>query len=309
MIHCIAAYHNPCGFKSRLDNFKRFYTSLSLQTTDIRIVELATEKAKLVLHNIVPKSQLIQLVDSTIIWQKEALLNIAIASLPYDWNKVCWVDADILWQDNDWIDRADYALGIAHVIQPFSYCLMLPKNYYIGNLKHEKVENWTTKYENGNRVYGALSGIINMDDYTGMTGFAWGCTYKALENQELYDRHILGASDTLISYATVEDFDLSTLYNVYPAPFVDDYLKWALFWRFKVQNNFGVVNTVIGHMYHGSIANRQYDSARSKFLRDNSFNPDEDIFKDNNSLLQFSMKGERLRSGVAKFFEDRKEDE
>ena len=53
------------------------------------------------------------------LWQKERLLNLALAALPDRCDAVAWLDCDVVFEDDDWPARAVEALQRFPLIQPF----------------------------------------------------------------------------------------------------------------------------------------------------------------------------------------------
>ena len=97
----IAAYFNPCGYKSRLDNYERFREQLK---TPLLTVELAFEEP----FELEPTAAdiLIQRRGESVMWQKERLLNIALDHLPAECEAVAWLDCDVLFSRADWPEAA-----------------------------------------------------------------------------------------------------------------------------------------------------------------------------------------------------------
>lgn len=60
-------------------------------------------------------------------WQKERLLNIALAALPGECDSVAWLDCDVIFDSNDWPERARQALKSFAIVQLYSErCNLLP---------------------------------------------------------------------------------------------------------------------------------------------------------------------------------------
>jgi hypothetical protein len=63
-----------------------------------------------------------------ILWVKENLINLAIKNLPNDWKYVLWCDKDILFENNDWVEKSIEKLKICDIIQPWTKTYLLKKN-------------------------------------------------------------------------------------------------------------------------------------------------------------------------------------
>ncbi len=63
--------------------------------------------------------RLIQLHGRDVIWQKERLLNLALAALPEECDKVAWLDSDAILKRADWPQAASRSLGRFGIVQLF----------------------------------------------------------------------------------------------------------------------------------------------------------------------------------------------
>ncbi|NJM54582.1 MAG: hypothetical protein HC841_00420 [Verrucomicrobiae bacterium] len=124
MLGIVACHFNPAGFDNQIGNLTRWRNAIQHQTAGRPIV---------LAHARFPQSQSYSIfsgheftvcpfdaTDRNVLWQKERLLNLAIARLPPSVTKVAWVDADILFLDPDWAYRAEEMLDEHPVIQLFS---------------------------------------------------------------------------------------------------------------------------------------------------------------------------------------------
>ena len=62
---------------------------------------------------------LLQVGGGDLMWQKERLLNLAVAALPSHVKYVAWIDCDVLFDNPDWADEAKEMLAGSSVIQLF----------------------------------------------------------------------------------------------------------------------------------------------------------------------------------------------
>jgi hypothetical protein len=88
-IWAVTTYYNPCNYKRRLENFKVFRENLNLP---LLVVELSYGIQYGLTKN--DAEIVIQLKGSSIMWQKERLLNIAIDKLPKHVENVVWLDCE-----------------------------------------------------------------------------------------------------------------------------------------------------------------------------------------------------------------------
>src|SRR4029079_13310383 len=62
-----------------------------------------------------------------VMWQKERLLNLAVAALPAACTKVAWIDADILFAEPNWAAETSRRLDDFPIVQPFDRVVRLPR--------------------------------------------------------------------------------------------------------------------------------------------------------------------------------------
>ena len=94
-VWAITCYFNPVGYRSRLGNYRvfrrHFGALLPLVTVELACdaaFQLDREDAEI----------MIQLRGGDELWQKERLLNIALAALPRACRTVAWLDCNVVYQ-------------------------------------------------------------------------------------------------------------------------------------------------------------------------------------------------------------------
>ena len=120
-IWAITAYFNPAGFRRRYANYRVFRKALGLPLLAVEWspdgrFELTESDAE----------RVIRVSGGDLMWQKERLLNIAIAGLPADCEEVAWLDCDVVFSDTRWIADTLGALQQAVVVQLFTKVVHLP---------------------------------------------------------------------------------------------------------------------------------------------------------------------------------------
>ncbi len=100
----VSVFLNPAGYKNKIKNYRLFRQSSKKQGLNLLTVELAFGKAPFELKK-EDAEILIQLKTDQILWQKERLLNIGIKNLPSDCDKFAWIDADIFFLNDKWIEQ------------------------------------------------------------------------------------------------------------------------------------------------------------------------------------------------------------
>jgi hypothetical protein len=108
----IACYYNPTHNPYRLKAFNEFYESI--KHLNHRIVECVIGDAKPEL----PETEFITKVSTnTTLWHKESLLNGIIAKLPAEFKYVFWIDADVIFTNQNWMQDAVTELQKNRMVQ------------------------------------------------------------------------------------------------------------------------------------------------------------------------------------------------
>src|ERR1017187_2100056 len=121
-IWAITSFFNPNGYQQRYKNFKIFRTHLALPLVTVELgygndFELKNDDSDV----------LVQLRGSSVLWQKECLLNIALSKVPRSVPVVAWLDCDVIFQRSDWAVEALERIQQKPLIQLFTEVQYLPQ--------------------------------------------------------------------------------------------------------------------------------------------------------------------------------------
>lgn len=228
------------------------------------------------------------------IWIKESLINAAIFQLPPTWKYISWIDADIQFNDDKWVEKTIEKLNTDDVIQLFRECDFLGPTGEV--LKVDK--SFAYLHNSGaqltrNHRYGHFH-----------PGYAWACTRKAYEKMGgLVDWGILGSSDNHLAHALIGMVNYS-----YNGLVHDNYKRKCQNFQNRCDGlKFGFVDIKISHFWHGSIADRKYQD-RWLILVNHKFNPEEDIYKSRTGIIQLTNIGKRILPDILEYFKGRNED-
>jgi len=279
-LEIITSFYNPMNYRNLRNNYWKFRQELN---HDLTTIELSFNG-----QFEIEDSVQIEGNASNVMWQKERLLNIAIERSDAD--AVCWVDADLLFTNPNWIDELKETLKKFPVVQPF--------------------QNFIDLDADGNEIRN-LPGYAwgRFQDISGYhrPGGIWAARREVLEHG-LDDSQIMGGGDVLtlasftglwthaiIKYMSMEwrQHSMRHAAKVYPL----------------VRNRLGYVTGDAYHLYHGSLKNRDY-VGRWKRLTDYNFNPETDIEIDSNGLWKWTDSAHpEMIEKVAAYFAERREDD
>jgi len=294
-LHVVTAVANPLRWQSRMRLFRDFERHMLESGVQLTIVECAYGDRP---HEIVPAAGVRHLPvrARTMVWTKENLLNIGIASLPADWKYVAWIDADIAFRRPDWAAETVHALQLHPVVQPWSDC------YDLGpNGEHMAVHrSFCRIWQDGGAVgtgYGTFA----------HPGYAWAATRQALDwVGGLVETAALGAADPHMALALVGQVERSL-----PAGITNGYRRPLLRWQARAQQhiagNVAALSGTIEHTWHGAKSRRRYIE-RWDVLTRNAFDPDEDLKRNVWGVLELAGNKPALRRDMEAYFRQRDED-
>lgn len=307
----ITTYFNPVQYATKLQNLERFAQRVRQQGLKLLVVELAFPET----HFAVPPQladALLQLRTTSILWQKERLLNIAIARLPRECEKVVWLDGDILFANNSWVEETCRLLDKRKVVQPFQIAHWLPQDCradwerdptFIAGLHKMPSMAYSMAHS------ASPSKILFRPDLA-HPGFAWAAQREILHAHGLYDKCIVGGGDFFAMLAMYSGASALTNPNISVClshRLAADLAQWSNRFHKAVAGDVASIPGSVFHLWHGNLADRQYIE-RYETLREFDFDPNADIALDESGCWQWSSNKPELHKRVNAYFSSRKED-
>jgi len=294
-LYVVTCVFNPENYQSRYDLYNNFEKYIkSFDNVELYTVELAfnDQEFKVTKSN---DPQHIQLRTNEILWFKENLLNIGIKALPADAKYVGWIDADIEFENINWIQDTCNKLDEYPFIQMFKRANDLgPNGEIIGN-DRSFIQRWETNdYDEKRR---------------GRSGLAWAATMDALKTVDyLIDWGIVGSADWFMAFSLTGQLTAENLNNK-TGGYSGDALK---IWDDKIQiypidKRVSYIDGTVNHFWHGKKSDRGYNW-RWKILSENEFNPITDMGYRDNGLIQVVADKPKLHEDIIDYFKSRKED-
>ena len=102
------------------------------------------------------------------------LLNLISKKVPVKYKKIIWIDADVFYKDELWIDKTSESLNRYKIVQPFSKCIYLDK---FGNVLINNRIGLVYGYKN-------IPKDFRVWNYN--SGFAWAAKREFFENFGLF---------------------------------------------------------------------------------------------------------------------------
>jgi hypothetical protein len=305
MFWAITSYFNPAGYLSRLPNYRIFRSNLAVPLVTVELsftgkFELGPGDADI----------LVQVAGGDVLWQKERLLNLALASLPSDCDYVAWIDGDVVFLNPDWPAQATAALREFKLVHLFEERC----NLALGAHPQSGAELCDSLCESVARKI--KLGTIEPSDLrkanvpflrTSTPGLAWAMRRDVLRPHGLYDACILGSGDRAMLCAGLGKFDYGIDALAMGNRQIEHYLAWARPFYDTVCGQIGYIDGRVCHLWHGDLMNRRY-SLRHEGLVPFGFDPFTDIVIDHNGCWRWRGNKTRMQEYVRSYFESRKED-
>ena len=287
MLALITCVFNPANSQRLRDNYVQFRKNLK---HPIVTVELAFNHQPFFIEDAIH----IRGTDKNLMWQKERLLNIALESLPAHIDKVAWLDADIIFCNENWFSETEKKLETHKVVQPFENV------FERGNV---------TEPVNHGVSFGKFKETQSIKDPWPQpwprVGVAWAAQRNVLKNG-FFDKHVLGTSDTyqLLSWLHWWDHEMIGRLNPY---LKKEFLLWAWDSAMEVNGDIGYTSGQVEHLPHGTLANRKYYE-RDQILVEHEFCPAKDLKLNSQKIYQWHSHKPELHQKVKRYFFDRNDD-
>lgn len=301
----ITSYYNPAGFTGRRQTYRTFRERLGIPIATVELsyngrFELTKDDADV----------LIQISGGAVLWQKERLINLAIASLPAGVDKVAWLDADLLFDRKDWAEETSRQLDTHNLVQVFSE---------IVDLGPGEIEP-TAASRSGPPSGRSLASLVareNVDvpdviENTALVrarccGFAWAGRRDLVQRHGLYDAMVIGGGVRALAaaiYGCPEK--LCSTYRLNDERRAH-YLNWAERFHRAVDGRIGFTDGRVHHIWHGDPKNRKYQE-RHRWFTEFAFDPATDITVGANGAWHWARPRPDLERFFAEYFMNRAED-
>jgi hypothetical protein len=258
----IIPYYNFFNSNDRATNIQIACNYLKHQIPD-NVKVLILEAGETLKDPVFPT---LQINCKDLIWQKETLINIGFQQFA-SFDVIIWMDGDMVFLNNDWVERTLEKLETHDVVQCFRV------GYINGAFKLSAVRD--------NEIHGGFPGQCQGGIWAANTPIDFG----------LYPYNIVGGGDTIFAWSimglSMHTWERFT--EVYPndsyASSARDYIKQIKGLKKRVAS----VNNIITALNHGEVKNRKY---RERHHIMDLFDPNTDVTYNDNGLLEWADAGE-----------------
>lgn len=260
----LVTYFDPAKSKYLRTNYERFRESLPAGLkVDVAELSYTGEFA-------LPDAVLrIQGTDRQILWQKERLLNLLLDNVLPEHDAVLWMDCDILFESESWLEDTLDALAECDVVFPYTHVTRLDAS---GGVEREEVLNFY--FEQHRTEF--------KKPVTRSFGLAWAFRREWLDRHRFDDVHMNGAGDSHEYFAMRGDLAWGQQHvsaNHYQE-------RWQQRCQEVRDTVMGCVPGRVFHLYHGDSTNRQYNKLE-KVLKEADYSPTRDIKLAGNGLWEW----------------------
>lgn len=292
ILYVISVVSNPARFNTRYKLFNEFCQRMKSEKNVVLItIELQQNSRPFV------TDATIKLITEHELWYKENLINIAATHLPWDWEYMAWIDADIEFNNKNWVRETIEQLQTYKIVQLFSHAIDM-------GIKKETLHvhlGFAYQYVNGEVWKEAKYGNF------WHPGYAWAITRKAFNDiGGLMEFPILGSADNHMSLSFIGMVDKSLNSKLH-----ENYKLLANIFQERcerhIKKNIGFVHGTILHYFHGNKVDRKYQD-RWKILINNKYDPLRDIKKDSDGLIILEDNKIQFRDDIIMYFRQRNED-
>ncbi|HEY4486167.1 MAG TPA: hypothetical protein VJB70_00325 [Candidatus Paceibacterota bacterium] len=300
----ITTYYNPCRYATRRKNYDVFIASMRRSGISVLTVECAFGDAPFELPD---SLDTIQIRSSSLLWQKERLLNLATSWLPPECNSVAWIDCDILFQNPRWAIDTERLLETHAVVQLFESCLRLEK----GNVTRAQTPDRSFSF---GTIAPKNPGLLSCGRYDlhGHTGYGWAMQRVIFDAIGLYEYAVGGSADHFIAHSIYNEYGFCIQHTLGTNQRATDHLiDWGRRFNQLVSGGFTAVPGEILHLWHGELVNRRY---HQRLLEINAlkFDPYQDVVATPGKPLEWHPNTRKTKPKLieyfASYFENRCED-
>lgn len=306
----LTTHFNPSRYRTRLDNYRAFRESSRAQGLPLVTIELSPEGLE---HELGSGDAeiLVQRTSPAVLWHKERLLTLGLEALPRWCEQVCWLDADVIFEDRNWVRRAIGELERYAVIQPFEHVLRprrpgppppSPRTRLGWRLLRALPTRTVTSSFCSRRRRGQAG-------LSGTTGYAWCARREVLDRHGFYDRCVVGGGDREIALAFVLPSDRvpDSELRIRHRKLRNHIARWHDAVFADVRGALSYLDGAIRHLWHGEAQHRGYTD-RHAILERHDFDPERDIVLDEGGCWCWAEGTEALAEDVRAYFRSRRED-
>lgn len=303
----VTAYFNPIGYRRRLENYRHFRAQLSIPLVTVELgldgrYDLGESDADI----------LIRCDACDVLWQRERMLNLALAAVPGDCDKIARLDCDVIFEDPSWPTQATRALDDHVFVQLFTQAYDQPRDTVPGKPGFPDLARAWEGFASLWRAERNPALIDRRIQAAGTRsrcamGMAWAFRRELHADLDIYDTCILGGAEHAMLAAACGMPEIVVDYQCMGSARRRNYLDWATRFHRLVNGTFGVVQGRIAHLWHGDIEHRGY-ATRYRDFATFAFDPVRDLALNETGVWRWATDDVEMKTYVRDYFASRRED-
>lgn len=278
----IIPYFNPCNSKNIKNNLLVIKNIFDNSNIPYFIGEIVFKGYQSIFK---PQDNIFSFESDSYMFYKENIINIVEEKIPECYTKICFIDGDIFYTNNEWYSIVSNTLDKFTICQPFSNGTYLDKT-------------------NSSTMRNVISCVkTNIDTHP---GFAWAFQRKYFKQNKLFELAIIGGGDKMLESLLFEDRPHTK--KTYLNQSFEKYKK-----NFNRKFSLTYCDLEVFHLYHGDINKRQYKT-RNNIISDllitfSKQDVSELLEKDENKILQWKKEyKDRINKQLLRYFSNRYDD-
>jgi hypothetical protein len=303
----ITSYFNPVSYRRRLTNYRAFRRHLGVPLVAVEAsfggpFELRAGDADI----------LVQLHGGDVMWQKERLLNIALAQVPDSCEHIAWLDADVVFPNGRWHHDACDLLRRFPMVHLFQSAFDLPPDFPATGDASSRQPAGQSVVHLVNKL--GQRHLLTPEHYRQSrrtafrTGMAWAARADFVRRHGFYDACVIGGGDRAWHAMAAGDPRLAVEHCHMNARWSEHYLRWAEPACEELRGRAGCLAGDVHHLWHGSEENRK-TLERYEDLARFGFDPRRDIALDADGCWKWNSDKAEMHDLLRAYFAGRHEDE
>lgn len=280
----VTCFWNPLGWKSRKRNYKIFRDALDCPLLLVLGDDGSGSAASFVEGK--DAEIILRVPIQSCLWHKESLLNLGIAKLPAEAEFVVWLDADVVFTNEHWIEQTCERLEKVAIVQPFSECVRLSRDAALQDGLCAELPDGNREMKRQDGFYASLlknpQQFSNSKKYPGHPGFAMAARRDFLAAVPLYEMMVFGGGDRMFAYGPTPFFPDIHYYRHVPL-LLAHYASWKERCRKVSEERFAATPGRVLHLWHGDQRRRHYTTRWGLYPQD--FDPERHLVRDAHGLL------------------------
>lgn len=244
--------------------------------------------------------------EAGILWQRERFWNIALNYVPDNCENVAWIDSDICFTNDEWIEKLAIKLTYKNLVHLFDFVVDRDLNFTFESNNELSRKSVLSVFNGSNSQRSDYFGKSGISLNWGCSpGFAWAAKTNIMKKCLFPDFLILGSGDKALLSAAMSLQETYVKALKLNSHMTDKYLSWASLFSKEINGEIGYLENTINHIVQGQYENRQY-SNRYTLIMDESFEFDK-FLKRSTSDTWIWKHNNKFKDRVHEYFQKRED--